>query len=172
MKYYGEIILPCEVCEKPIKRYGKTDFEKRSKLCITCFNKTKFKKEKEKLLEKQCIECKNILSISEFSFTGSGYFRSKCIQCSNLLHSFKINRNDYNDLLISQNHKCKICNSNEIAKTIRGKQRNLAVDHCHSTGKIRGLLCTNCNSALGSFFDKKELLLRAINYLEEYENKD
>lgn len=60
-----------------------------------------------------------------------------------------------------QKGKCAICL--EEPKTVRG----LHVDHCHQTGKVRGLLCHCCNTALGSFKDNAELLTKAINYLKE-----
>lgn len=41
------------------------------------------------------------------------------------------------------------------------------IDHDHTTGKIRGVLCSNCNMGLGMFKDKKELLMKAISYLNE-----
>jgi len=43
----------------------------------------------------------------------------------------------------------------------------LSVDHNHKTGKIRGLLCTKCNTALGIMEENKELMLKLINYLME-----
>jgi hypothetical protein len=49
---------------------------------------------------------------------------------------------------------------------------DLAVDHCHTTGKIRGLLCSKCNPALGAFNDNIEILNSAIKYLKEYETKN
>lgn len=42
----------------------------------------------------------------------------------------------------------------------------LVVDHCHSSGEVRGLLCHNCNRALGLFKDSRENLLNAVEYLE------
>lgn len=58
-----------------------------------------------------------------------------------------------------QNHKCKIC------KTKAKSHKNLCVDHCHSTDKIRGLICSNCNSGLGFFKDNPKFLKAAIEYL-------
>lgn len=67
----------------------------------------------------------------------------------------------YLDMLEEQQGKCAICN--EVPTTKRG----LAVDHDHATGKVRGLLCTGCNTALGSFKDNEELLTSAIEYLRK-----
>lgn len=58
-----------------------------------------------------------------------------------------------------QNGVCAICFS------LPKEGRNLDVDHCHETGKIRGLLCNNCNRGLGHLQDSKEILEKAISYL-------
>jgi Recombination endonuclease VII len=56
-----------------------------------------------------------------------------------------------------QNHRCAICE----------KQAKLCVDHDHLTGKIRALLCANCNHILGKAYDDPAILRKAVNYLEE-----
>lgn len=71
---------------------------------------------------------------------------------------FGINVNQYNLMLQEQDYVCYIC----MQKDEKG---DLAVDHCHATGKVRGLLCRNCNNGLGRFFDNVEFLGRAIEYL-------
>ena len=58
----------------------------------------------------------------------------------------------------AQDGKCAICGKEP-------EDRRLAMDHCHATGRIRGLLCMHCNVGLGMFKDKKELLEQAIAYL-------
>lgn len=83
----------------------------------------------------------------------------------NLQRSFNIGVGDYNNLLESQGACCAICG---IGACSSG--RNFAVDHDHSTGKIRGLLCQSCNTALGQFKDNQKILQSAILYLER--NKD
>ena len=60
----------------------------------------------------------------------------------------------------SQGNSCAICGA-------KPKGRRLAVDHDHKTGKIRGLLCMPCNTALGKFRDDPKLLRKAIKYLEK-----
>jgi len=61
-----------------------------------------------------------------------------------------------------QNGKCKICGivGNDT-------KRYLMLDHCHTTGKVRGLLCNKCNLALGHFKDSIEIMKKAILYLED-----
>ena len=56
---------------------------------------------------------------------------------------------------------CRKCNKET------GKLKRLAVDHCHETGKVRGLLCFHYNSSLGKFKDSIELLQNAIDYLKD-----
>ena len=64
-----------------------------------------------------------------------------------------------------QEGKCAICNQPETMK-IRGKTVRLAVDHDHNSGKIRGLLCTACNRAIGLLKHDEDLLQAAIRYLK------
>jgi len=55
---------------------------------------------------------------------------------------------------------CAICGKHQSEQ-----KKRLEVDHCHETGHVRALLCTNCNTALGKFYDDPELLYRAADYL-------
>lgn len=79
------------------------------------------------------------------------------------LRKYGINSEQFEDLKRQQNGRCKICEN--IATY--GKGKKLHVDHDHITGKIRGLLCSNCNLGLGYFQDNRDLLNKAIAYLEE-----
>jgi hypothetical protein len=67
----------------------------------------------------------------------------------------------YFAILSAQGGGCAIC-----GKTSEEQGRKLAVDHCHATGKVRGILCDPCNQGLGSYRDNVTLLRRAIEYLE------
>jgi hypothetical protein len=79
---------------------------------------------------------------------------------------FGLTTEEYNILLERQNGTCAICRAVEVDRSKFGKSKNLCVDHCHATGRIRGLLCRKCNGALGGMQDSPELLRRAIHYLE------
>lgn len=68
-------------------------------------------------------------------------------------------------MLEEQDHKCAICGEEE-SQVINGKTIRLAVDHCHDSGAVRGLLCMNCNRGLGLFKDDPARLKHAIAYLE------
>ncbi len=72
---------------------------------------------------------------------------------------YGITKDQYEDLLVKQNGVCAICLSLDLKKT-------LCVDHDHQTGRIRGLLCSKCNKGLGLFGDTRDLLLKAVKYLE------
>ncbi len=78
-----------------------------------------------------------------------------------LRQKFGIGLLEYQQMVEAQENKCKLCGREE-----RTRQRRLAVDHCHATMKIRGLLCHHCNTGLGNFMDDIDLLRRAIAYLE------
>ena len=79
----------------------------------------------------------------------------------------------YYKMLKEQDNKCSICNKEETRKSrTDSKICALAIDHCHKSGKIRDLLCHNCNTGLGKFFDDTQLLQKAINYLERHKHID
>lgn len=77
---------------------------------------------------------------------------------TNIKLKFGINVNQYQLMLKEQNGACYICNTSE--------SRDLAIDHCHTTGKVRGLLCSKCNTALGLLKDDVALFDRAKEYLQ------
>lgn len=73
---------------------------------------------------------------------------------------------DYESLLKEQNYSCAICKIHITEhKKIKGEKKNFAVDHCHKTSKIRGLLCYKCNMGLGYFNDDSIKLAQASAYL-------
>lgn len=75
---------------------------------------------------------------------------------------------DFFDLMFNdQQGKCAICKNPETALHKQsGKVRRLHVDHDHKTGKVRGLLCTRCNMALGYLKENKEYVLNLLKYIE------
>ena len=82
---------------------------------------------------------------------------------SALLRKFNITLEEYEELLVKQNGLCAICKEPERSK----RKKYLAVDHCHETGRIRGLLCSTCNVGLGALGDSIEGIRSALAYLEE-----
>lgn len=131
---------------------------------------------------KSCSVCIITKDVSEFYARRTrGAYQSECKACckirrakwwksdagklssknSKLKARFGISLDIYNQLLTDQNYQCFICN-----KTKSANGHSLAVDHCHKTGKIRGLLCKACNIALGNFKEDIKSLQNAIVYLE------
>ena len=86
---------------------------------------------------------------------------------SHLRCVFGITSDEYYEILKRQDGVCAICKQPET-RTFKGSVRRLAVDHDHSTGKIRGLLCGACNTGLGLFDDDPEILKTALGYLNEH----
>lgn len=77
------------------------------------------------------------------------------------LKRYGLTEDDWDYLMKIQNSRCAICN------VILQKGRHCHVDHCHTSGKVRGLLCSHCNLMLGHARDNVELLAKAITYLKE-----
>ena len=128
---------------------------KEGRICSTC---GEFKLASEFRLEK------------DIRWVGGVAMRSKCRPCdefrkykSDIKRRYGITWEDYERMLANQDGKCAICN-HENANNKRTYGR-LFIDHDHETGKVRGLLCSRCNHALGQFDDDIERLRSAIEYL-------
>ena len=80
-----------------------------------------------------------------------------------LQRRYGITQTDYEVMIAEQNNKCAICNTTEPGG--RHNSGYFVVDHCHTTGKVRKLLCHNCNTALGLVGDNVDTLHKMINYL-------
>lgn len=72
----------------------------------------------------------------------------------------------FNSMFLEQNGCCAICGIHQSKL-----DRTLAVDHCHTTLEIRGLLCTHCNHGIGKFRDNIATLQSAISYLQKSRSK-
>jgi hypothetical protein len=81
---------------------------------------------------------------------------------TNLKLKYGITPEDYNFMLEGQNNVCAICDKPEV------QNKRMAVDHCHETGKVRGLLCSMCNTAIGKLNDDPNLLDKAAKYLRAH----
>lgn len=86
---------------------------------------------------------------------------------SRLRNIYGITQDDYDRMLEAQGGRCAICKT----ATPTGKWKVFAVDHCHTTGKIRGLLCNECNRGMGLLRDSAELLRKAADYLDQHNKK-
>lgn len=100
------------------------------------------------------------------------------VRRANLWAKCRITPDEYDELRAAQGFRCAICqvHENDIdPSTVGGRPRMdgvplikfaLAVDHCHDTGKVRGLLCSRCNAGLGMFRNRPDLLASATDYLQ------
>lgn len=82
---------------------------------------------------------------------------------SKLKSTYGITPEQYEEMLAAQGGCCAICH----AKKPGGRTKLFFIDHCHTTGKVRGLLCMRCNTGLGLFMDNQKFLSNAISYLKE-----
>jgi len=114
-------------------------------------------------MEKKCSRCKIVKPIEAFKVKTDVRQNNYCLLCDReqkLLKNFNINLVQYNSLLNKQNNKCAICLESDVESI------NMAVDHDHVTGAIRGLLCRPCNIGIGLLKDDIERLGMAIRYLQ------
>lgn len=127
---------------------------------------------------KTCSICHKEKPLSEFPYnTGKTRYFSYCYKCRrdkykgnentkqrlrnrNLIRSYGITLHQYNILFLKQSGKCAICGVHQ-----KDLEQSLNVDHDHSNGAIRSLLCPDCNRGLGCFKDNKDILKKAYKYL-------
>jgi hypothetical protein len=128
------------------------------------------------------MNCKTCNIILENKKTKSG----KCLRCytkenkkarantpvakakrrrNKIFAKYKITMAEYEAMSLKQSGKCAIC----FASPEDVRYGVLCVDHCHETGKVRGLLCVKCNTGLGRFEDKLQILKNAIHYLKAHQ---
>ena len=137
---------------------------------------------------KRCSKCRKQLPATAFSMVGSGkragHLVAQCKLCrvetqkqykrsdptiydrvewpAKLKRQYNITVDDYEHMLAMQNGGCAICG----ACTPGSRTKRFHVDHCHSTGRVRGLLCHLCNRMLGLSRDDTSILRAAAAYLE------
>jgi hypothetical protein len=96
-----------------------------------------------------------------------------CRECNRIrayrtrLNSYGIDQDIFDQMLAEQSNACAICR-----KSFEGESKGIHIDHDHVTGQVRALLCTTCNTGLGSFMDDQTLLQAAIDYLRYYSPED
>lgn len=122
---------------------------------------------------KKCRKCAQTLSVQFFtpSQKAADGLASWCRSCHSVIslkyrntvglqRKYGITAEEYADMVARQNGVCCIC-----GKPPQGKYTRLSVDHCHKTGRVRGLLCNRCNRAIGLFEDDPRLITVAAAYL-------
>lgn len=114
--------------------------------------------------------CKDCSKATTYNYrnTEKGHVIVVVSRFRNALKKYEITETDYGAMLAAQNYVCAICKRPE-RHVVRGATKRLAVDHCHTTGKVRGLLCAHCNQAIGRLDDDPELIRKAADYVEEHQ---
>jgi hypothetical protein len=125
---------------------------------------------------KKCCACGEMLPTTSFykavnKQSASG-LHSRCKPCLRKVQSgyrlakkYGLSEPEYERMRAECDSKCEICGSPET----ESHWGRLAVDHCHSTGKVRGLLCTACNTAIGHLRDSPEIIRKAAEYVERHQ---
>ncbi len=150
-----------------VNRSSKDGYQRRCKECMTNYLDTRnFKPIYDGVLIK-CSTC--LIEKDKSSFypdkRQKNGLRPQCKNCCRntvTIRKFNITIEQYNEMLEAQEHKCAICGTNKSNDT-----GTFPIDHCHITQKVRGLLCSNCNTALGLFKDSIVYLEQAIKYLRK-----
>lgn len=124
-------------------------------LNISCFAKNKAKADG---LQERCTPCR---AIHDKQNKHKRKKPTKETKRKYLLASYGITPHSFKTMLEKQNNCCAICLSSEWGRP------SPSIDHCHTTGKVRGLLCNMCNRALGLFKDNIGVIENAIRYLEK-----
>ena len=124
-----------------------------------------------------CNEEKTLKSFGSHSNANKYNISRVCKECSrekNKISNIKdygISKEDFAKMLEEQESKCKICNK-DIKYISRAKEKyeSACIDHDHKTGKVRALLCSNCNRGLGLLKDDETILYNAYKYVVQYKS--
>ena len=131
---------------------------------------------------KKCCTCGEIKPLDKFHKDVKGKFgrRGTCKLChtkkhdrgekkrnKNLRFRYGISVEQWENMFDAQGRKCKICEKHEDTG-----YKHFVVDHCHTTGAIRGILCNKCNTGLGRFKDCPDELRKAMEYLLQTKELD
>lgn len=127
-----------------------------NKICSDCCDNLDYPSEKRRNICKTC----NRIRTALWQRNNKDKVAKKARRRS--LKKYDITEDIYKIMLIEQNHVCKICKKDNKNK------KNLSVDHCHKTGKVRSLLCNKCNTILGLANDNLDVLKNAIKYIKNF----
>lgn len=124
----------------------------KCKECILAQQKGRYNRNPEKYRKYR----KEYFEKNKENVANKAYFQS-------VLTKYSLTQKDYETLWEKQAGRCKICD-----KAFKDIKRP-SVDHCHDTGRVRGLLCKQCNTGIGQFKDNPDLLLLACDYLLDFQ---
>jgi hypothetical protein len=126
---------------------------------------------------RKCTMCKNLRPISEFPkysqhrLNGGGRCK-ECAARSWIKYRYKIEPELFFEMVRRQKGLCAICQADlELSSESARRRKFAAIDHCHQTGAVRGLLCQPCNSGMGFLGDSAERLRQAAQYLDDFQSR-
>ena len=165
-------ICPCCKQDKPIEKFGRNLGTKSGKAvyCLVCQNrkaKEKYAKDpaRREYMRQYNLKPERQASKTAYRLRPAVQARIKSNQHSNhLRQKYGLTEEQYESMRTAQNDRCMICG--RTAEEANCRYPSLDVDHCHRTGRVRGLLCYCCNSALGYLQDNAEFAMRAHRYLK------
>lgn len=143
----------CNQCKEPKKfqefykqKNGKFGLSGKCKSCCSENGKRSYKNDPER-----------------FKKTTQRYFENNpgARQRTRIKYHYNLTMEEYQKLIEEHENKCAVCD-----KPRSELKKELDIDHCHTTGKIRGLLCPNCNKALGLLNDDPSVIERLLNYIK------
>lgn len=150
-------MINCTKCEKEkeesefrSRTSSKTGYQYWCKQCENEANKARYTSKPKKEKESKEIDKEEIAAKAKGRM---------------LLHRYNLTQEDYYRMYEEQNRQCAICEE----ELELGGRKGLYVDHCHSSGKVRGLLCPSCNSAIGKLKDDIGLFNKAIDYILKHQ---
>lgn len=125
---------------------------------------------------KRCAKCREVKPLGEFHSGKNISKVTRCKACSrttanknrqnNLRHGYGLTLEEYDTMFNQQEGVCACCGKPEN-RIRRGQALPLFIDHCHATEAIRGLLCGNCNAALGLMREDPDRVKALLRYIEE-----
>jgi hypothetical protein len=141
-------------------KHGKDGFNPKCKSCCNKFQS--LRKDEKKAYDAEYRIKNRIILRAKDKIRNEA--RSEERRSYKLTKKFGITAAEYDVKLAEQNHKCAICRKPEKVM-VKGKIKRLAVDHRKEPFQVRGLLCNNCNRALGLLFENIRTMLRMIKYV-------
>lgn len=132
---------------------------------ISCFYKSKSQKGG---YQAYCRKC-NLENLNKRYKTGDPEYRAMKSREYLLRNKYGLTQEDFLKMLKKQKGACAICGEQQKIKYLKkGSTGRLVVDHCHKTGKVRELLCAECNFGISKFKDKMSLLMKASMYIMKH----
>lgn len=119
--------------------------------------------EHKRAVKKAWKENNNDYKQKQFEYRRTDFAKYR-VYVNNLKFKYNISEQEVRDLMDSQSGCCAIC-GNSLPIAGLDSTHSFAIDHCHETGVVRGLLCYSCNVALGHLRDSYEIVRRAADYL-------